>query len=187
MEEPLTMAEPLTMFPAEPGDPAGGSPRREPREELARRTLLRRLLALLMGGGLAFVLTIWVLVRVENPASRWALGSGPSSVVRAHFAALNRGDLRTAYDLFSAHYREQIPFEAYHQLVATHREMFRTQAVEFRSTEVTEKRAVLETRLLAADGERYLARFTMVRLAGRWWIDDIRWGAEPRRRGRMTV
>ena len=185
MEEPLTMAEPLTMFPA--SGPPGGGRGREPREEQARRRLLRRLLALLVGGGLAFVLTIWVLVRVENPASLLAFGSGPSSVVRAHLAALNRGDLRTAYELFSAHYRKQIPFEAYHELVATHREMFRTRELEFRSSEVTEKRAVLETRLLAADGERYLARFTMVRLAGRWWIDDVRWGAEPRRRGRMTV
>jgi hypothetical protein len=149
--------------------------------------LLRRLVALLIVGGVAFVLTTWTLVRVGDPASLLPFGPGPSSVVRAHLQALNRGELRAAYELFSARYRKQVSFEAYRELVATHWTMFRTHQLASRSRAESRDRAVLETHLLGSDCERYLARFTLVRAEGRWWIDDIRWRAEPARRRLVEV
>ena len=141
-----------------------------------RRSLLRRLRVLLMAGVVAFALTTWMLVRVENPAALLGLSPGPASVARAHLAALNHGELRTAYDFFSAKYRQQVSFEAYHRLVVSHREMFRTEVVEFETQEAGADRAVLESHITSADGAAYVARFTMVRREGRWWIDDLRWG-----------
>ena len=143
-----------------------------------RRSLLRRLRVLLMAGGLAFALTTWMLVRIENPAALLGFGPGPASVARAHLNALNRGALREAYECFSTHYRQQVSFEMYHELVATHREMFLTEALDFATRESSRERTVLETHIVSADGEHYLARFTLVRLEGRWWIDDLRWGLD---------
>ena len=148
-------------------------------EERRRRDLLRRLRVLLAAGGLAFALTAWMLVRVQNPAALLGWRPGPSTVARAHLEALNRGELRIAYELFSSQYRQQVPFETYHQLVVTHREMFHTERVAFETREDSGDRAVLESRITTADGVHYRARFTMVRIEGRWWIDDLRWAAEP--------
>lgn len=147
-------------------------------DEPRRRRLLRRLRVLLLAGGLAFALTTWLLVRVENPAALFGLGPGPASVARAHLNALNRGALREAYDLFSAQYRQQVSFEMYHALVVSHREMFRTEAIQLDTREAAGERAVLESHVVSADGEQYVARFTMVRLEGRWWIDDLRWALD---------
>ena len=65
--------------------------------------------------------------------------------------------------------------------MVTHRRIFRLREFHFNRTEQSGGRAVLETRLVAADGERYVARFTLVRADGRWWIDDLRWVAESHR------
>lgn len=151
---------------------------RDDPEAPRRRTMLRRLRILLITGGLAFALTTWLLVRVENPAALLGFVPGPASVARAHLDALNRGALREAYDLFSASYRQQVTFEMFHELVVTHRQIFRTARMEFDTAEAADDRAVLDTHLVSADGERYLARFTLVRREGRWWIEDLRWALE---------
>jgi hypothetical protein len=164
----------------EPQPPAGFG-ETDAGEERRRSSMLRRLRVLLLASGLAFSLTTWVLVSVENPAALLGFGPGPSSVARAHLDALGRGDLRVAYGFFSAQYRQQVPFEAYHQLVTTHREMFRTAGVTFSARDGSGARTVLEGQVESADGERYRALFTMVRIRGQWWIDDLRWGlAESR-------
>lgn len=147
-----------------------------------RRALLRRLKILLVAGVVAFAVTTWLLVRVEEPFGLAGLLPGPESTVRAHLQALNRGDLRGAYELFSNDYREQFPFEAYQQLVVTHRPMFRTQGVELTALEDSGERTVLDARMRATDGQQYAARFTMVLVEGRWWIDDVRWGRPSNRR-----
>ena len=177
------MDEPLTVFPLAPA----GEPPREagpqagaPRAALRRR-LLRRLLALLTASVAAFTLTTFLLVRYEKLLGLLGGGPGPASVVRTHLEEVNRGELRAAYELFSPHYREQVSFDAYHALVVKHRRIFRLREFHFNRTEQSGGRAVLETRLVAADGERYVARFTLVRADGRWWIDDLRWGAESHR------
>lgn len=174
------MDGPLTVFPAGPGNepqtPEAGPPR-----AALRRRLLQRLLALLTTSVAAFTFTTFLLVRYEKQLGLLGGGPGPASVVRTHLEAVNRGELRAAYELFSPHYREQVSFDAYHALVATHRRVFRLREIHFNRTEQSGGRAVLETRLVTADGERYVARFTLVRADGRWWIDDLRWGAESHR------
>lgn len=154
------------------------APEPDPEEERRRTALLRRLRVLLFASTLAFALTTWMLVRVENPAALLGWGPGPSTIARAHLEALNRGELRAAYDLFSTQYRQQVPFNVYHQLVITHREMFLIADASFQETEDSGDRAVLESSITASDGEHYRARFTMVRIDGRWWIDDLRWGLD---------
>jgi hypothetical protein len=154
------------------------APEQDPEEKRRRGLLLRRLRVLLYAGTLAFALTTWMLVRVENPAALLGWGPGPSTVARAHLEALNRGELRAAYELFSTRYRQQVPFQAYHQLVVTHRAMFLIAGATFQETEDSGDHAVLLSSITASDGEHYRSRFTMVRIEGRWWIDDLRWGLD---------
>jgi hypothetical protein len=157
---------------------AARAPAGDAGETKRRSALLRRLRVLLYAGCAAFTLATWMLVTVQNPLALVGLGPGPSSVARAHLDALRRGELRAAYDLFSTEYRQQVSFEAYHKLVVTHQEMFETISVTFQMEEDSGNHAVLEGRITSADGEHYRARFTMVRVDGRWWIDDLRWGLD---------
>jgi hypothetical protein len=146
-------------------------------EELARRrrAVLRRLAALAAAALLGFTVVAWLLVRAPDPGAYFYFLAGPHTTVRRHLTALNRGELRFAYDLFTSQYREQVPFEAYHELVVSHWSLFRTREISFEKRESSFTRAVLDTHLITADGGRYLARFTLVRSAGRWLIDDVRW------------
>lgn len=152
-------------------------------EDRARRRLLRRLKILLATGVTAFVLTTWMLVSVPNPAALFGVWGGePERVVQSYFEALNRGELRAAYGMFSARFRGEVTFEAYHALVVSHRRMFLTREFQVRDARGSGERTVLLTRLQTTDGEHYLAQFTLVRLDGRWWINDLRWAAEPAER-----
>ena len=178
MEEQVSMPEPPILLPALPQSTPSGPPAAEERREAALRRFRRRLMALVAAGGAAFALTTWLLVRFENPLARLGAGESPAGVVKAQLEALKRGELRAAYELFSREYRRRVPFEAYRELVVTHRRMFRTREVRFSSREETGERATLETHTLTESGERYVARFTLARAEGRWWIDDLRWGAE---------
>lgn len=171
-----------------------------------RRTLLRRLRVLLLAGLVLFTLALWMLVRVPDPLERLGLLSGPKRVVRAHLAALSRGEAREAYEFFSTHYREEIPWPAYERMITSHREMFRTRVLALRDRVDLDTGAasddsfdpdgdsasrdrrdagrdltVLDTELLAANGRRYMVRFTIVEDAGRWWIDRVRWSQAPSR------
>ena len=38
--------------------------------------------------------------------------------------------------------------------------------------------AVVETHTESENGGHYVARFTLVKAGGRWWIDEVRWGEE---------
>ncbi len=166
------MDKTLTIFPAGPG---GEPPGEDRAHEAARRSLLRRLLALLAVGGTAFALTTWTLVRFPNPFGVSDTGGEAASVVKAHLEALERGELRAAYEMFSPRYRERVSFEAYHELVVTHRQIFNVREFRLSRNEEAGGRALLETNIVSKDGERYVARFTLVRAEGRWWIDDLRW------------
>ncbi len=153
----------------------------------AREQSLRRLKRLLVFGCALFTLTIWLLVRLENSGGISAFAPGPARIVRQHLEALNRGAFREAYLLFSPHYRDEVSFELYHELVVTHAAMFRTRIVSFSSRQSAGQRIVLDTRLLASDGERYVARFTLIQVGNRWWIDDLRWAADSGRRHTITT
>lgn len=176
-------SSPLSPFdpPAEPDAAAAPDPR-EVAARRARAQSLRRLTRLLVLGCTLFTLLVWLLVRIENPGGLFSITPSPARIVRQHLEALNRGQFREAYLLFSQHYRSEVPFELYRELVVTHSAMFRTRIVSVSNADASSNRVVLETRLRASDGERYLARFTLVRSGDRWWIDDLRWGADSSRR-----
>ncbi len=167
------MDNPLTVIPPGPSD----KPPEERFREAARRSLLRRLLALLALGGTAFALTTWTLVRFPNPFGIFDSRSDAASVVKAHLEALGRGDLRAAYEMFSQPYRQRVSFDAYHRLVATHRRVFNVREFHLSRNEEIGGHALLEANIVSGGGERYVARFTLMRAEGRWWISDLRWRA----------
>ncbi len=144
-------------------------------EAVARRKQgFRRNLYMLLSLALAaFVLTSWILVRLDAPFG--AYSSGPQEIVRAQLRALERGQLRPAYELFSARYREQVSFDAWRELVVTHPRMFHADVVRTGTPAQTGPRVNLEIYLHGADEKNYRARFTLIRTDGRWWIDDVHW------------
>ena len=146
-------------------------------EEASRKRNLRHSLLLLLSLTLAaFVLTAWILVRVDSPFGIFS--TGPQEIVRAQLLALDRGQLRPAYDLFSARYREQVSFDMWHQLIVTHSRMFHAEVLGTGEPAQIGPGVTLEIHLRGADEREYRARFTVIRLAGRWWIDDVHWAEE---------
>jgi hypothetical protein len=143
-----------------------------------RRRSFRQNLYLLLGLALAaFVLTSWILVRLDSPFGIFA--TGPQEVVRAQLLALDRGELKPAYDLFSARYRAQVPFNAWHDLCVAHWQMFHADVIRADRPEPSGTSVLLEIYLRGSDATNYRARFTVVRANGRWWIDDVHWMEEP--------
>ena len=149
--------------------------------ERARRSFRRHVLALFGLVVAAFGMTALIFMRLGTPFS--APNAGPAEIVRAQLTALDRGQLHEAYNLFSARYRKQVSFDAWHELVVTHWRMFHTEQMRAAEPERWGGRVELEVHLRSADGEGYRARFTLVRADGRWWVDDIRWGSEIELRG----
>jgi hypothetical protein len=140
---------------------------------LRKRSFRRNLYMLLLLALAAFVLTSWILVHLDAPFSAYA--NGPQQVVRAQLRALERGQLRPAYDLFSARYRQQVSFDAWRELVVTHSRMFHADVVRTGTPAQAGPRVNLEIFLHATDEKDYRARFTLIRSDGRWWIDDVHW------------
>jgi len=174
-------AGPTAEFPAHP-DPYGWYAEQE---RLAaayaaqRSAMLRRLRLLLAGSLAAFCVIAFLLVRGDNALTNWLGFSGPSRVVRQHLEALSRGEAREAYAYFSEKYRGQIPLPAYEQLISSHRAMFRTHLLSIVTPSQQDDVAILDTRLAASSGTHYRARFTLVRIDGHWFIDQIRWSEAP--------
>jgi hypothetical protein len=143
----------------------------------SRRHSFRRNLAFLLSFSLAaFILTAWVLVRVDSPFGFFS--TGPQDIARAQLRALDRGELRPAYDMFSARYREQVSFDVWHELVITHWRMFHAEVLRAGAPAQSGSRVTLEIHLRGADDNEYRARYTLIRLEGRWWIDDVHWAEE---------
>lgn len=195
MEEPLVlitrMDDPLNSLPPVPADnlqdgEAAIVAAAQAIRERARRAVVRRLAALLTAAVVAFALTTWLLVRSDfsEAADENSVAAG---VVRAQLDALGRAELREAYDLFSDHYRQQVSFEAFHELVAAHWSMFRAREVKFEGREASRVRAVLDTHILSSNGERYVARYTVVEVEGKWLIDDVHWGPDAAPHDRLTA
>ena len=143
-----------------------------------RRRKFRHNLFLLFSLALtAFILTSWILVRVDSPFSIFA--TGPQELVREQLRALDRGELRPAYDMFSARYRGQVSFDTWHELFVRHWRMFHADVVRADTPAYGGPGVTLEIYLHGADDKNYRARFTLVRTDGRWWIDDVHWTQEP--------
>jgi len=146
-------------------------------EAESRRRSFRHNLFLLFSLSLAaFILASWILVRVDAPFGMFA--GGPQEVVRAQLRALDRGELRPAYDMFSARYRKQVSFDSWHELFLQHWRMFHGDVVRSETPAIGGAGVTLEIVLHGADDRNYRARFTMVRTDGRWWIDDVHWAEE---------
>lgn len=144
--------------------------------ESRRRSFRKNLLLLLSFSLAAFILTAWILVRVDSPFGMFS--TGPQDVARAQLRALDRGELRPAYDMFSARYREQVSFDLWHELVITHWRMFHANVLRAAPPAQNGPRVTIEIQLRGADDNEYRARYTMIRLEGRWWIDDVHWAEE---------
>ena len=143
-----------------------------------RRLSFRHNLFLLLSLTLAaFILTSWILVRVDSPFGIFT--TGPQEVVRAQLRALDRGELRPAYDMFSPRYRGQVSFDTWHALFVRHWRMFHADVVGAETPAYSGPGVTLEIYLHGADDKDYRARFTLIRTDGRWWIDDVHWTQEP--------
>ena len=145
-----------------------------------RRSFRHNLLLLLSLTLSAFILTSWILVRVDSPFGIFS--TGPQEIVRAQLRALDRGELRPAYDMFSPRYRGQVSFDTWHELFVTHWRMFHADVVRAESPAYSGPGVTLEIHLHGADDKDYRARFTLIRTDGRWWIDDVHWTQEPEER-----
>lgn len=196
MDDPQITPDPS--FPEENCNPAPGIARVEPAAALAppqallavatsavttdenaafRWRKLRKNLFLLFSLALtAFILTSWILVRVDSPFGIFS--TGPQELVREQLRALDRGELRPAYDMFSARYRGQVSFDAWHELCVRHWQMFHANIVRAETTSQFGPGATLEIYLRGSDDKDYRARFKLVRSDGRWWIDDVHWTQE---------
>src|ERR1700693_5269020 len=137
-------------------------------EALRRRSFRNNVFLLLSLALAAFILTAWILVRVDAPFGLFA--SGPQEIVRAQLRALDRGELRPAYDMFSARYREQVSFDTWHELFVKHWRMFHANVVRAETPAQIGPRVTLDIYLHGADDRNYRARFTLIRTDGRWWI-----------------
>jgi hypothetical protein len=207
MDDPQNTPEPN--FPEESVDPGAGQearPSPEPGIDLAaakvsplkpaedgrtavaaledtasrRRNFRHNLFALLWLALGAFILTSWILVRVDAPFGIFS--TGPQEIVRAHLRALDRGELRPAYDMFSPRYRGQVSFDTWHQLFVSHWRMFHADVVRAETPAYDGPGVTLQIYLHGADNKDYRARFTLIRTDGRWWIDDVHWTQEPDQR-----
>jgi hypothetical protein len=161
-----------------PTGPEEREPARPPAIERERRRRWLVRLTVLMGGCcVAFGLTTLWLTRLATPFAIAEADSQATSLVRAHFAALERGDFRTAYEQLSSNYRERIPFEVFHEIVVAHWRLMQGQVVVIPQS-ATPDRVVLEISFSGDDGSTLSAEFTLVHEASRWWIDNVRWGRE---------
>jgi hypothetical protein len=139
--------------------------------------------ALLAAGLAALTLVAWLVVQREGLLD----AVGPREIVRAQLDDLGRGQLRAAYELFSPRYRQEVPFNEWRELVVTHWRVFRTRELRFGDNQEYGGRTVMETHLTAESGDHYVARFTLIRADGRWWVDDLRWSHEGDDQGRIST
>ncbi|MDE3137786.1 MAG: DUF4864 domain-containing protein [Acidobacteriota bacterium] len=146
-------------------------------EHERRRRWLIRLMVLAGACCVAFGLTTLWLTRLATPLAIAEADSQATSVVRAHFAALERGDFRTAYGQFSSEYRERIPFEIFHGMMMEHWRLLRGKVIVVPQS-ATPDRVVLEIGFSGEDGSTLNAEFTLVHELSRWWINNVRWGRE---------
>jgi len=180
--EPIPPAELIasSILPQDPPEP-GRTDFASHDDAASRRRSFRHNLLLLFSLTLAaFILTSWILVRVDSPFGIFS--TGPQEIVRAQLRALDHGELRPAYDMFSPRYRGQVSFDTWHQLFVTHWRMFHADVVRAETPAYSGPGVTLEIHLHGADDKDYRARFTLIRTDGRWWIDDVHWTQEPEER-----
>jgi hypothetical protein len=143
-----------------------------------RQRFLRRMGWLLVAGFASFALVSWMLVRSTLLVRFGAQNSEPIEVVKLELGSLARGDMKDAYAQLSERYRKEVPFANYNALVTSHRRMFLTREYRVTRHEIHNGQMQIDAQLVSVNGKHYLARFILVELAGRWWIDDLHWREE---------
>jgi hypothetical protein len=151
-----------------------------------RHRFLRRLGWLLVAGFASFALVSWMLVRSTRIIGFGARDADPLAVVKLELGSLARGDMEDAYAQLSERYRKEVPFANYNALVISHRRMFLTREYRVTRHEVHGGQMQIDAQLVSVNGKHYLARFTLVELTGRWWIDDLHWHEEAYERSEHT-
>ena len=149
------------------------------------RGVRQNLFLLLLLSLAAFALAAWVFVRVEPPFGIFT--SGARDVVRAQLQALDRGELHSAYGMFSAQYRQQVSYDEWNQLIVTHWRMFHAEVLSAGEPARFGPHVLLDIHLRGEDKRKYRARFTLIQLQGRWWVDDLHWSIEPDERGNVRT
>jgi len=143
-----------------------------------RQRFLRRLGWLLVAGFASFALVSWMLVRSTHILGVGVHDADPIAVVKLELGSLARGNMEDAYAQLSERYRKSVPFANYNALVVSHRRMFLTREYRVTRHEVRNGQMQIDAQLVSVNGKHYLARFILVELAGRWWIDDLHWHEE---------
>ena len=151
-----------------------------------RQRFLRRLGWLLVAGFASFALVSWMLVRSTRLLGLGSSNADPIAVVKLELGSLARGDMKDAYDQLSERYRKEVPFVKYNALVVSHRRMFLTREYRVTRHEIHDGQMQIDAQLLSVNGKHYLARFVLVEIAGRWWIDDLHWHEVPYERVEQT-
>lgn len=171
---PTVESEPTAMLAAFSGDDGGDNAADD--AELRKRKFRNNLFLLLSFSLAAFILTTWMFVRLDSQFGIFS--TGPQEIVRAQLRALDLGEVRPAYDMLSARYREQVSFDDWRRLILTHWRMFHAEVLRSGTLEQDGPGVAVEIYLHGADDKDYRARFTLVRAGGRWWIDDVHWTEE---------
>jgi ketosteroid isomerase-like protein len=161
-------------FIRRPGEWPGASQTTERAEGERQRIWLRRMLFLLVACCLAFALTTFWFSHLSTSLSIEKADAQATSVVRQHFAALERGDYHAAYEQFSTRYRRRMPFEVFVEMVVGHWKMLSGQATLFPRSQ-TPNRVIVHVDFAGSGSISVAAEFTVIRDNGRWWIDDVSW------------
>lgn len=151
----------------------------------ARNRWLRWMIALLGTSCLAFAVAALWLSSFPSPASLQSADFQAESVVRAHFAALDRGDYRAAYALFSKRLRHEMPFDQFHEIMEDHLQLLQGKVIVY-PARTSAGRVVVDIAFRRIQPMDLTAEFTLVRSGGHWWIDNMRWNLERTRPQHLT-
>ena len=151
----------------------------------ARKRWLRRMIALMGTSCVVFALTVLWLSRLPSPASLQNADFQAEKVVRAHFAALDRGDFRAAYALFSKRLRQEMPFDQFHEIMESHLQLLQGRVIVY-PARTSAGRVVVDIAFHEIQPMALTAEFTLVRSDGHWWIDSMHWNLERMRPQNLT-
>jgi hypothetical protein len=152
----------------------------DPQTMELRKRWLRGMMILVGVFCLAFGLSALWLSHLAARTSVQNADSEAMQVVKAHFAALHRGDFQAAYALFSSRLRREMPFDEFHDVMLAHLPLLDGRESVFPET-TTARRVVVDIHFIGSENMFLTAEFTLVRNGGRWWIDNIQWNIERMR------
>lgn len=184
------MDEPDSTNPQSAGAPPAATfspPTLRGRPRHANSFLPRRLAVLFAASFAAFSLTTWFLARMNTVADMPRDANTAEGVIRQQLDALTQGETRVAYALFSPRYRSEVPFDNFEAAVRAHGAMFRATSIRKESEIETLSRAEIKLKLETSGGDHFVARYTLIEIEGRWWIDEMHWHVDTPAAGRILA